>query len=111
MESTGKPFDGQGGQSVAADVGDLYGSVTGLSALTGALGLGSFGSAIGGLFGGGTSSKESKNDAAQFARQDLENKIKAGLTERGFENRANVVDTSATRARADALKALLARKG
>ncbi len=110
-ESMSKPFDGQGGQSVAADVGDLYGSVTGLNALTGALGLGSLGGAIGGLFGGGSSSKESKNDAQRFARRDLEKKIKAGLTERGYENRAAVVDTASTQAKAQALKDLLARKG
>ena len=54
------------GKSVPAGLLDVYGGGTGLNAITGALGLGSLGSAVGGLFGAGSSSKESKADAAGF---------------------------------------------
>lgn len=96
------------GQSLGQNYADVVGTLTGASGITGALGMGSLGSAVGGLFGSGSSSKESKNDAAAFARQDLENKIQDKLQSTGFDNRVAVANNSAVTSRMDTLKKLLA---
>jgi hypothetical protein len=49
--------------------------------------------------------------AKDFAIQDLQRKYADFLKGQGFENRANIVDTEATRARAAALQDLLRRQG
>jgi hypothetical protein len=100
---------GSKGTGVVQKAADLYGSFTGLNALTGALGMGSLGGAVSSLFGGGSSSKESKSDAAKIARKDLQNKVTNVIRESGFQNRANVADTEQTRSRSEALRAMLAK--
>jgi hypothetical protein len=100
---------GSKGTGVVQKAADLYGSFTGLNALTGALGMGSLGGAVSSLFGGGSSSKESKSDAAKIARKDLQNKVTNAIRESGFQNRANVADTEQTRSRSEALRAMLAK--
>jgi hypothetical protein len=100
-----------GGTGVAQGYGNVVGTFTGINALTNALGVGGLGDAIGGLFGQGTSSKESKSDAARFAREDLIRQYKKHLAGQGFENRANIVNTDATAARTAALQELLRRQG
>lgn len=142
-EAYGSGLNNMGdGQSVPAGALDMYGSLSGINALTGALGLGtasnaaakfapsaidynpafaganlvgnalgmgSVGNAVGGLFGGGSSSKESKGDAAGFARQDLINKTQEALDNQGFDNRFAVASNSAVDSRLTALQQLLAR--
>ena len=49
--------------------------------------------------------------AKDLAIQDLQNKYAQFLQGQGFENRANIVDTEATRARSAALQNLLRRQG
>lgn len=63
---------------------------------------------VGGLFGGGSSSKESKADAAMFARQDLERKVQDAISNSGFQNRVNVKNNETTNKRLTALQQLLA---
>jgi hypothetical protein len=96
------------GQSLGQNYADLAGTFTGTNLLTGALGLGSVGNFVGGLFGGGSTSAESKADAAGFARQDLQNKVQDALTSSGFQNRANIQNNSVTNTRQSALQQLLA---
>jgi hypothetical protein len=45
------------------------------------------------------------------AQKDFERKYTDYLQKQGFENRANIADTDTTRARTEALRALLSRKG
>lgn len=96
------------GQSLAQNAMDAYGSMTGLNAVTGALGLGSFGNAVGGLFGGGANSKASKAKAKQNAFKDLQNKVNSNLQASGFENRFDVSNNDVTNTRLNALQQLLA---
>jgi hypothetical protein len=63
------------------------------------------------IFGGGTSSKESKSDAARFAREDLQRRYAEYLKDTGFSNRAGIEDTQTTSARTAALQDLLRRQG
>ena len=95
-----------------------YGSM-GITAGLRALGLDLTGGVMSGIdniagtsiFGGGTSSKESKSDAARFAREDLQRRYADYLKEKGFGNRANIENTQATAARSAALQELLRRQG
>lgn len=107
-EATAAPWKdlGHSGTGMAQTVGNLFGTVA-LNQITGALGLGSFGNAVGSLFGSGTSSKESKSDAARFARQDLENKVQNAIKDSGFQNRTNIVNTDTANNRLTALQQLL----
>ena len=98
---------GQGGTGLAQDFGNVIGTGTGINVLTNALGLGNLGSAVGGLFGGGTSSKESKSEAAQIARQDLERQLLEAVEGQNFYNRSNIVDNEQSRARTAALQQIL----
>jgi hypothetical protein len=102
-------FGGSSGQGLGQDVGNVIGGGTGLSAITNAFGLGNFGNAVGGLFGGGSSSKESKSDAALFARRDLQKKMGQAIEDTGFYNRANIEDNKSTQARANALRKILGK--
>ena len=114
-------------------------SVTGLNALTGALGLGQapdafmdaqgkynpvfiagdtlgrnlgLGNVVSNIgskiFGGGANTAESKADAAQFARNDLQNKVQNAIDSSGFQNRANIVNNNTTTSRLSSLQQLLA---
>jgi len=98
----------------AADYGSM-GITAGLRALgldvTGGLMSGIDNIAGTSIFGGGTSSKESKSDAARFARKDLQRRYAKYLKDTGFSNRANIEDTQATTARSAALQELLRRQG
>lgn len=97
------------GQSLGQNALDYYGSMSGLSAITGALGMGSFGNAIGGALGfGGANTRESKADAALFARQDLEKRLQDTLNAQGFQNRVAVENNTATNSRLQGLQQLLA---
>jgi hypothetical protein len=97
------------GQSLGQNALDIYGTGTGINLITGALGMGSLGNAVGGLFGfGGANTGESKADAAGFARQDLQNKIKSTLDSQGFQNRVAVQNNNTTNSRQQALQQLLA---
>jgi hypothetical protein len=98
---------GKGGTGVAQDIGNVIGAGSGVNVLTNALGLGNLGSAVGGLLGGGSSSKESKSDAALFARQDLEKKFADKVEDMNFYNRANVTNDAQAKARTAALQKLL----
>lgn len=72
------------------------------------------GKGIGGMIGGiDTGAMKAYGDAIakQGALEDLKNKYTNYLQGQGFENRANIVDTGATQARAQALRDLLSRKG
>jgi hypothetical protein len=100
-------LSGRGGRGVAQDYGNLVGTFTGANILTNALGMGNFGSAIGGLLGGGTSSKVSKSDAARFAREDLQKKLAGTVDDLDFYNRTNVVNNAQAQARTAALQKLL----
>jgi hypothetical protein len=62
------------------------------------------------IFGGGSSSRESKSDAARMAREDLQRRVTAALNKSGVYNRANIVDNEKTRTRLEGLKALLASR-
>jgi hypothetical protein len=80
-----------------------------LNAITGALGLGNASNAIAGALGfGGANTAESKADAAQFAREDLQNKIKGAISSSGFQNRIGVESNTVTDPRVAALQQLLA---
>jgi len=96
----------------AADVGSM-GITAGLRALgldsTGTLMNALSGISGGALFGGGSSSKESKSDAARFARQDLQRKIDSEINKSGVKNRAGIVDNQATQDRDAGLRELIAR--
>lgn len=95
------------GQSLAQNYLDYVGMGTGINAVTGALGLGSLGTSLGGLFGA-SSSKASKNKAKQIAFKDLQNKVNSALDSQGFENRFNVSNDAKTNERVASLQALLA---
>lgn len=95
------------GQSVGSNYLDLMGS-TGLNAITGALGLGSLGNAVGGMFGGGSTAGESKSDAKRMAREDLQRRVTSTLDNAGFENRVGVQNNDTVNTRMEALKAMLA---
>jgi hypothetical protein len=94
----------------AADVGSM-----GITAGLRALGLDATGALMGGvdnilgtsIFGGGTSSKESKSEAAQIARADLQKKLAEELEGQNFYNRSNIVDNEQSRARTAALQQIL----
>lgn len=77
-------------------VGALMG---GVDTLTNAAGVGS-------VFGG-SSSRQSKNKAADSARKDLKKQVDSSLNTQGFQNRASVVDSDATNSRLAALQELL----
>lgn len=105
MEATSNLGDGQ---SLAENAADLFGASTGLNYLTGALGLGSVGNVVGGLFGSRASAASSIATAKQIAQQDLQNKVQNALKSQGFSNRANITNNDTTTARLAALQALLA---
>lgn len=60
------------------------------------------------FLGSGANTKQSKSDAARFAREDLERKIQDSINSSGFQNRTNIVNNDTTASRATALQQLLA---
>jgi hypothetical protein len=69
---------------------------------------------VGGAIGGintGEMRSHGESKAKEAAIQDLENQYRNYLKGQGFENRANITDTEATRARTQALEQLLRRQG
>lgn len=66
------------------------------------------GDVVGGLFGGGSSSKYAKSTAARLANEDLQRNLEKALQESGFYNRAAVGETEETKARQAALADILA---
>jgi hypothetical protein len=102
---------GQGVQDVRGAAASPF---TGLGNIAGSNVVGDIFRGIGGAVGGiDTGAMKAYGDAVakQQAVQDLQKKYAAWLKGQGFENRANVVDTEATRARTSALQDLLRRQG
>ena len=89
------------GTGVLQGIGNILGSPTGSQ----------LGDALAGLFGGGSSSKESKSVAASIAREDLKRRVQDYLNSQGFSNRAKIASTEETTARSAALQDLLKRQG
>lgn len=102
-----KGFVGGDSNTALGKLGNYAGGI-GLNYLTGALGLGGFGDAIEGAFGGGANTKKSKNDAKIHARKDLNNKVKDALSSSGFDNRTNVSNEGLSEDRLSALNKLVA---
>jgi hypothetical protein len=103
---------GQAVQDVRQGAGNVYGETYG-KALD-LLGLGDVSKGIKGMISGiDTGAMKAYGDAKakQAAIKDLQKKYAQFLQGQGFENRANIVDTEATRARAAALQNLLRRQG
>ena len=102
---------GQGVQDVR---GVAASPLEGLGNIAGSNVVGDIFRGIGGAVGGiDTGAMKAYGDtvAKQQAVKDLQKKYAAWLKGQGFENRANVVDTEATRARTSALQDLLRRQG
>ena len=103
---------GQAVQDVRQGAGNVYGETYG-KALD-LLGLGDVSKGIKGMISGidtGAMKAYGSAIAKENAIKDLQNKYAQFLQGQGFENRANIVDTEATRARAAALQNLLRRQG
>lgn len=66
------------------------------------------GDVVGGLFGGGSSSKYAKSTAARLANEDLQRNLEKALQDAGFYNRTAVGETEETKARQAALADILA---
>lgn len=97
------------GQDLGGGFLDFLGAGSGLSAVTGALGLGSLGSSVGGFLGSGSTAGESRSDAKRMARQDLIKRVQASLDKSGFDNRVGVSNNTNVTDRMSALQAMLAK--
>ena len=103
--------------TIATGVQDARSKVGGAISNVGGSSSGVIGSALRGIGGaiGGINTGEMKAYGSAIAKdlaiQDLQNKYAQFLQGQGFENRANIVDTEATRARSAALQNLLRRQG
>jgi len=102
--------------TIATGVQDARSKVGGAISNVGGSSSGAIGSALRGIGGaiGGINTGEMKAYGSAIAKdlaiQDLQNKYAQFLQGQGFENRANIVDTEATRARTAALTDLLRRQ-
>ncbi len=102
--------------TIATGVQDARSKVGGAISNVGGSSSGVLGSALRGIGGaiGGINTGEMKAYGSAIAKdlaiQDLQNKYAQFLQGQGFENRANIVDTEATRARTAALTDLLRRQ-
>lgn len=89
------PFSGLADSFGNSLVGDIFGGISG---------------AIGGI-NEGEMRAVGESTAKKLAIEDLKKKYEDYLNKWNFENRANIVDTEATKARTEALKDLLLRRG
>jgi hypothetical protein len=102
---------GQGTQDVR---GAIASPIEGLANIGGSSVVGDVFRGIGGAVSGidtGAMKAYGSSVAKDLAIKDLQNKYAQFLQGQGFENRANIVDTDATRARSAALQQLLRRQG
>jgi hypothetical protein len=102
---------GQAAQDVRSGAGGI---VSGIGNIAGSNVVGDIFRGVGGAIGGintGEMKKVGESTAKQYAIKDLQKKYEAWLKGQGFENRANIVDTEATKARTAALQNLLRRQG
>ena len=102
---------GQAVQDVRSGAGNI---ISGAGNIAGSNVVGDIFRGIGGAVGGiNTGAMKAYGDAIakDLAIKDLQNKYAQFLQGQGFENRANIVDTEATRARTAALQNLLRRQG
>jgi len=102
---------GQGVQDVRSFAGS---PLTGIGNALGNNVVGDIFRGVGGAISGintGEMKKAGESKAKQLAIQDLQKKYENYLKGQGFENRTNIVDTEATRARSQALQDLLRRQG
>jgi hypothetical protein len=105
---------GAAGQAVQDVRSGAGGIVSGIGNIAGSNVVGDIFRGVGGAIGGintGEMKKVGESTAKQYAIKDLQKKYEAWLKGQGFENRANIVDTEATKARTAALQNLLRRQG
>lgn len=102
---------GQAVQDIRSGTGSVF---TGAGNIAGSNIVGDVFRGIGGAVGGintGAMRSYGESIAKEGAIKDLQNKYAQWLQGQGFENRAKIVDTEATRARSAALQQLLRRQG
>lgn len=102
------PYTNNQSTAQKATTAVIDGGTGGMTALLRAAGVDVAGIVGNALGFGGPSSRYAKDIAQQQAYADLQNKIRGALTSSGFENRVNIQDNDATRARTEGLRQILA---